>query len=121
MESNWVDQLEQTLAETEATRAQTGTEVQPHQRPPKGDDWDGWFLQAGRGAGKSYASMRWLNEEALRIPGLRARVIAPTFADGVASCVEGPNGLLSMSGGKAKWNASAPGGSVVTYPNGSKV
>lgn len=120
MESNWVDSLAEELEQTEATRAQNDTEVQPHQRPPEGD-WDGWFLQAGRGAGKSYASMRWLDGQCQDQAGLRARVIAPTFADGVASCVDGPNGLLAMSNHRAKWNASAPGGSVLTYPNGSKV
>ena len=107
--------LTELLADEEATPG-----LLPHQHPPS-DAWTGWVLLAGRGAGKSYAGMRWLNERCEKEPGLRARVIAPTFADGVASCVQGPNGLLAQSKYRAVFKASEPGGSVVVYPNGSRV
>ena len=64
--------------------------------------------------------MLWLSQQAREWPGLRARVIAPTFGDAVASCVEGPNGLLARDPG-ATWRPSAPGGACVDYPNGSRV
>lgn len=92
---------------------------QDHQRPPEGD-WEAWVLAAGRGAGKSFASMLWLSQYAMDNPGLRARIIAPTFADGVASCVEGDNGLLHFAP-ECKFLPSAPGGARVEFPNGSKV
>lgn len=92
----------------------------PHQIPPTDDDWAGWVLAAGRGGGKTFAAMLWLSEQARTWPGLRARVIAPTLADAVVSCVEGPNGLLARDP-SAVWRPSAPGGSVVTYPNDSRV
>lgn len=93
---------------------------QEHQRPPEDPDWPAWVLAAGRGAGKSFASMLWLAQYAMSNPGLRARIIAPTFADGVASCVEGDNGLLRFAPG-SRFMASAPGGARVEFPNGSRV
>ena len=92
----------------------------PHQIPPSGD-WRTWVLLAGRGAGKTYGGTHELNDLCERLPGLRARVIAPTFADGVASCVEGPNGLLKASGYQAMFRPSEPGGACVKYPNSSTV
>lgn len=67
------------------------------------------------------AAMHWLNHRALEEAGLRARVIAPTAGDGVASCVEGVDGLLALSGNRATFHPAAPGGAHVAYPNGSKV
>lgn len=115
MTLSWADQLETLLTATSGV-----SELQPHQKPPEGD-WRGWVLLAGRGAGKTYAGMRWLDDRCQAEPGLRARVIAPTFADGVASCVEGPNGLLEASGHLATWRPSEAGGACVHYPNGSRV
>lgn len=61
--------------------------ARPEQLPPKGD-WRVWYIQAGRGAGKSKAGAEWLSEmEALHPPGAWG-IIAPTFADGRDTCVE---------------------------------
>lgn len=114
-----MDQSE--LARGLRERLQLRDTLQPHQKPPDTDDWTVWVLLAGRGAGKSYAGMSWLNDQCMTTPGLRARIISPTFGDGVASCVDGPNGLLTLSRGLARWNPSNPGGACVTYPNGARV
>lgn len=99
--------------------------LQPHQIPPWRADPTmtnaGFVMLTGRGGGKSFAAMHDLHEHMSTIPNLRARVIAPTLGDGIAAAVDGPNGLLKMSGGQAKWLPSAPGGAVVRYPNGSRV
>ena len=78
-------------------------------------------MMAGRGAGKSFAAMWELHTAMMETPNLRARVIAPTLGDGIAAAVDGPNGLLTLSKGQARWLPSAPGGACVRYPNGSRV
>lgn len=78
-------------------------------------------MMAGRGAGKSFAAMWELHTAMMETSNLRARVIAPTLGDGIAAAVDGPNGLLTLSKGQARWLPSAPGGACVRYPNGSRV
>ncbi len=110
------------LAEGLRQRLQSRVVLQKHQTPPWVDDPSaiGWVLLAGRGAGKSFASMWELHQQMENTPNLRARVIAPTLGDGIAAAVDGPNGLLTLSGGKARWLPSAPGGACVRYANGSR-
>lgn len=103
---------------------QAGLALESHQLPPpEHDDPDsdvtGWVLQAGRGAGKTYAGARWLHRHCTKYPGTRARIIAPSFGDAVASCVEGPSGVLAASGGSVTWKPSHPGGAQLQWPNGS--
>ncbi len=112
-------QLAQLAAADEAARQSATSALLPHQQPPDGD-WDGWLLLAGRGAGKSYATMRWLAQQARQRDRLRARIIAPTLDDAILSCVEGPSGLLTADP-SCRFRPSAPGGSRVEWPNGSKV
>lgn len=104
--------------------------LQPHQIPPwripnptPDDRADalGFAMMAGRGAGKSFAAMWELHTTLSETPNIRARVIAPTLGDGIAAAVDGPNGLLTLSKGQARWLPSAPGGACVRYPNGSRV
>jgi phage terminase large subunit-like protein len=77
-------------------------------------------MLAGRNAGKSYAGARWLHRMCNN-PGKpkRCRIIAPSFGDAVASCVEGPSGVLEASGNQAQWKPSHPGGAQIQWPNGS--
>lgn len=97
--------------------------LQSHQIPPWENDPEalGWALMAGRGAGKSFAAMWDLHKTLSETANVRARVIAPTLGDGIAAAVDGPNGLLKLSNGQARWLPSAPGGACVRYPNGSRV
>lgn len=101
--------------------------LQPHQVPPWHESRDpsitnhGFVMLTGRGGGKSFAAMWDLHTHLSSTPNLRARVIAPTLGDGIAAAVDGPNGLLKLSNGQARWLPSAPGGACVRYPNGSRV
>jgi len=94
--------------------------LQDHQRPPEGR-WDGWLLQAGRDSGKTYAAVRWLAAQARRRPGLRGRIIAPTLADAVQSCVRGPSGLLEADRTVRYVGSRAGEQPLVEWPNGSTV
>lgn len=103
-------------------------QIPPWRRTPHHPDWDpmdstvmGFVMMAGRGGGKSFATMWELHLQLSETANLRARVIAPTLGDGIAAAVDGPNGLLKLSGGIARWLPSAPGGACVRYPNGSRV
>lgn len=114
------------LAEGLRARMSRRVILQDHQKPPdlidaEWLDWLGWVMLSGRGGGKSFAAMWWLHQQCVATSNLRARIIAPTLGDGIAAGVEGPNGLLTLSGGQAKWFPSAPGGACVRYPNGSRV
>jgi predicted phage terminase large subunit-like protein len=52
---------------------------------------------AGRGAGKTHAGARYVDDLARRHPGVRVAVIAPTVGDARAICVEGESGLLRLN------------------------
>lgn len=115
------------LAEGLRARLSGRVVLQKHQIPPWKDPKDpthrnhGFVMLLGRGGGKSFATMWDLHLHLSEIPNLRARVIAPTLGDGIAAAVDGPNGLLALSKGVARWLPSAPGGACVRYPNGSRV
>lgn len=66
-----------------------------NQLAPRGD-WLQWFLQAGRGFGKTRVGAEWLGNEAWVDPGSFNFVIAPTFADAKLTCFEGESGLLAV-------------------------
>ena len=98
--------------------AQDRPALEPHQIPPDWR-WKLWLLLAGRGAGKTEACARYFAKWMREHPGHRGRIIAPTYADAVSSCVEGPSGLQAIDP-EIRFVASAPGGSKVVWPNGSE-
>lgn len=67
------------------------------------DAWPVWYLQGGRGSGKtrpaSEALAEWMDEE----PG-EYGVVAPTFGDARDTCIEGPSGLIRALGGTSRFN-----------------
>ena len=67
--------------------------ARPKQLPPPGD-WTYWWLLSGRGFGKTRTAAEWIIEEATREP-MRIALVAPTFADGRDTMVEGVTGLLA--------------------------
>lgn len=102
----------------------SGQALAAHQiPPPEHDDPEsdvtGWVMLAGRNAGKTYAGARWLHRFMSAHPKLRARIIAPSFGDAVASCVEGPSGILAASNYQVTWKPAHPGGAQLVWPNGS--
>lgn len=88
------------------------------QRPPDGL-WRCWYLQGGRGSGKSRTGAETLKDLILgNEPGEWA-IIAPTYADARDVCVESPGGVLAALGGTvANWNRST---GQVQLHNGSVV
>jgi len=95
----------------------------PHQVPPSGS-WYGWLLRAGRGAGKTDACARYVNDHVNGPPCMPGPIphwigiIAPTKGDAATACFSGPSGIRAhnpdavMKGGA--------GGLAVYWPNGSE-
>lgn len=92
-------------------------DLAPHQTPPT-DLSHGWLMLGGRGAGKTFASMRYLSSQAHAVEGLRARIIAPTLDDAVNSCVVDPDSGLYSFDPDARLTGGL-GGTRVVWPNGS--
>jgi len=103
---------------------QSGHALAQHQIPPSEHDdpnseVTGWVMLAGRNAGKTYAGARWLDRFMSAHPKQRARIIAPSFGDAVASCIEGPSGILAASNYQVQWKPAHPGGAQLLWPNKS--
>lgn len=92
----------------------------PHQIPPSGE-WEGWVLSGGRGVGKTMTGARLLAEYARTVPGLRARVIAPTLSDAVNGVILDPDSGLLAVDPLARFKPSGVEGARVEWPNGSKL
>ena len=97
--------------------------ARPEQLEPDGD-WMTWLYMAGRGAGKTRTAAEWIAWQAIREPGTRWAVVAPTFSDARDTCVEGESGLLSilerygMLREKHAWNRSI---GEIHLRNGSRI
>lgn len=68
------------------------------------------FYCAGRGTGKTYTAANTFAEWAMTEPGYYA-IVAPTFGDCRALCVEGPSGILRALGAPN----GEPGGDLLFY------
>lgn len=67
--------------------------------PADEDDWIGWWLRSGRGAGKTRSGGEWIADQARGLPKTRWHVVAPTQGDCRDICYEGESGLLSIIAG----------------------
>lgn len=72
-----------------------GWRARPAQCEPEGA-WTFWIILAGRGWGKTLTGAEWARKKALEHPGCRVALVAPTFADGRDTMVEGETGLLAV-------------------------
>ena len=81
--------------ETRLLRLKWIKSARPKQLTPKGD-WSIWLILAGRGWGKTLTGAHDMAWFGLTNPDSRLAIVAPTFADGRDTCIEGESGLLSV-------------------------
>ena len=91
--------------------------ARPKQLPPDWD-WLTWFVEAGRGFGKTRTGAGWFHERMMEEPGRWGAMIAKTPADARDFMIEGPGGLLRNTppSERPTW---MPTKRRVTWPNGS--
>ena len=92
--------------------------ARPKQLTPHGE-WSIWLILAGRGWGKTLTGAQDMVWFGLSNPESRIAIIAPTFADGRDTCVEGESGLLSILNEETIANYNRSLGEVVLH-NGSR-
>lgn len=88
------------------------------QRPPPGD-WDKWLFMAGRGSGKTHATVEWLRWLVETQQARRIAIVACTAADCRETLAEGPSGILASS---PPWFMPTyePSRARIVWPNGAK-
>jgi phage terminase large subunit-like protein len=81
--------------------------ARPEQITPPGD-WQVWLILAGRGWGKTRTGAEDVGNYGVTNPGSRIAIVAPTYADGRDTCIEGESGLRSIlpKGAEETWNRS---------------
>ena len=111
--------LEQfTIEEIQAMQDDWSLKLRREQFPPEHDDWKVWYINAGRGFGKTVAGSNWVNIEAEK-EKVRIALIGPTSADCRDVMVEGPTGIMATASPSFK-PVYAPSLRKVTWPNGSE-
>jgi phage terminase large subunit-like protein len=70
-------------------------QARPEQLQPPGD-WFIWWIDAGRGWGKTRTAAETLKEWALATPNSRWALVAATIADARDTMIEGESGLLTL-------------------------
>lgn len=65
----------------------------PNQVPPEGR-WLVWYIQAGRGWGKTRTGAEWLYERSKHVP--RLAIVAESFGEARDTCMEGESGLKTL-------------------------
>lgn len=91
--------------------------ARPMQLPPAGP-WRVWFIQAGRGAGKTRAAAEFIRAEVAAGRALRIALVGETAADVRDVMVEGPSGILAVSPpwARPRWQPSLR---RLTWANGA--
>lgn len=70
-------------------------QARPEQLQPPGD-WFIWWIDAGRGWGKTRTAAETIKKWAMETPKGRFALVAASFADGRDTMVEGESGLLAI-------------------------
>ena len=68
-------------------------EARPEQVPP-GGDWLVWYIQAGRGWGKTRTGAEWLYSMSAHVP--RVAIVAESFGEARDTCIEGESGIKTL-------------------------
>lgn len=87
--------------------------ARPEQLPPEGD-WFCWYIQAGRGWGKTRTGAEYTWEMSAHAP--RIAIVAESFGDGRDFCIEGESGIKTLHP-ELQWNRSI---GEMTFPSGAK-
>jgi len=89
------------------------TIARPEQLPPPGD-WFCWYIQAGRGWGKTHAAAEYTF--AMSRHAKRIAIVAESFGDGRDYCVEGETGIKTLHP-DVQFNRSM---GELTFPSGAR-
>lgn len=103
--------------------------ARPNQLPPAGDDWDYWFVLAGRGFGKTRMGSEHVVQFARDNPGAEIGVVGRTDAEARRILMRGPSGILKavddgdldLTFGAGKGYVESPGDSKIRFANGSMI
>lgn len=112
------------IARVRAQNAVVRRPLFPHQIAPP-QPWDIWLLLGGRGAGKTEAGARYVNDHAngpACIDGSvphRMAIVAPSHDDAVNTCVRGETGLLQTNP-SIRFHPGAALMADLTWRNGSE-
>ena len=98
-----------------------------NQLPPSGD-WNVWFLNCGRGFGKTWTGVQWVRDQ-IKKGHKRIAAVASTNSDIERVMVKGESGFLSLCSKHDKTNKGKPLGfpewsptkRTLTWENGAKV
>jgi len=99
-----------------------------NQLEPEGKDWNTWFINAGRGFGKTRSGVEWVRENVKR--GVkRIAAVASTNSDIERVMVKGESGFLSVcwkgdktyAGKKMGFPEWSPTKRTLTWENGAQV
>jgi len=101
--------------------------ARPEQLEPEGD-WNVWFINAGRGFGKTRAGVEWIREKVKR-GHKRIAAVAATNSDIERVMVKGESGFLSVCwkgdktirGAELGFPDYSPTKRVLTWKNGAQV
>lgn len=88
------------------------------QQCPPGGDWLIWFVQAGRGGGKTRTAAEWIIEHVRNGKARNIALVARTPADARDVMIEGPGGILTNSP-KDFRPEYQPTKRRLTWPNGA--
>ena len=99
-----------------------------NQLAPEGDDWNTWFINAGRGFGKTRSGVEWVREQ-VKGGVKRIAAVASTNSDIERVMVKGESGFLSVcwkgdktyAGKKMGFPEWSPTKRTLTWENGAQV